>query len=232
MKIAIISDIHANIEALQAVFSKVDELHPDVIICLGDLVGYGPFPNECIERIREKEISTVLGNHDAAITGSQNMEMFREPNRSLLKWTASQVTKDNLSYLMELPLTMKFDNSIAAHASPSDPHKWPYMDSAVKCRNLFSEFDEDFCFIGHTHVPGLIPEQPGIFRIKSGIRYIINPGSVSQSRDQDKRASFGLMDMNKLEYKNYRVNYSNQKTYERLDDMGYSDKEIRRLLNS
>ena len=136
MKLALISDIHANTEALKAVLSKLDELAPDKIICLGDLVGYGPFPNECIELIRQREIPVVLGNHDAAITGAQSLDLFRDPNRSLLKWTIDQITPENFSFLKELPLTLNFDNWIAAHASPSDPHKWPYMDSAVKCRKL------------------------------------------------------------------------------------------------
>lgn len=230
MTVAIISDIHANIEALEAVLAEIEQQKPGKIICLGDLVGYGPSPNECIELIREKNISTVLGNHDAAITGSQDMKLFREPNHSLLTWTEKQLTTENLEFLNELPLTLENENWMAAHASPYEPKKWVYLNSAILCRKMFSEFSQDFCFVGHTHIPAVVPEQPGIFTVKPGFRYIINPGSVAQSRDDDKRASYGILDLENASYFRYRVSYSNEKNRERLGKLGYSDSEIKKLL--
>lgn len=209
MRLVILSDIHGNLPALELVMKEVAKQSPDKIICLGDLVGYGPQPNECVEIIRESNIPTVLGNHDGALVGKVPIAMFREPNATLLKWSMNELTEENKSFLNSIPYTMTEDNWIAAHAHPENPESWKYLESAIDCRKLLATFPDevDFCFVGHTHKPVLVPGELGVFGLQKGNKYVINPGSVGQSRDNDGRASFCVLDTEKFEHEFIRVDY-------------------------
>jgi predicted phosphodiesterase len=247
MIIALISDIHGNLPALEAVLKRIDSIRPDAILCMGDLVGYGPQPNEVIDIIRQRNIPCVEGNHDAAITGRMPMGFFREPNQSLLKWTAENLSEDNLHYIKGLPLTWTPDmlvhagyndfdgldsnTFIVAHASPVQPERWSYLNSAVLCRKALEVAPQTFCFVGHTHVPGVVANELGVFGMESGFRYIVNPGAVGQSRDSDKRASFGVLDTEAFSYTPYRTDYTIERTLAAYDLQGYEMSVRKRLLN-
>lgn len=231
MKIGIISDIHANLPALKTCLNKLDDEQVDEIICLGDLVGYGPFPDECCNIIRQRNIPTVLGNHDGAITGDVPFKIFREPNHSLLKWTLNHISSDNKSYLASLNLTMSTDTWFAAHASPVYPEKWHYLESAFTCREVLKIMQQDFIFVGHTHKPAVVAENFGVFNVKPGERYVINPGSVGQSRDNDLRASFGILDTGKRTYQNVRLDYPIQETLDQYAVIGFSEAQANKLLH-
>jgi|AntRauTorckE6833_2_1112554.scaffolds.fasta_scaffold60085_1 predicted phosphodiesterase len=225
-KLALISDVHANLPALNAVLNKLDAHSPDAFLCLGDLVGYGPHPEACLKIIRERQIPCVLGNHDAGVTGVLPPSHFRNPNRSLIEKTSELLSENDISWLKSLPYTLKDELNglpwIAAHASPKDPEKWEYVESAMYVRNLLSENDYQFIFIGHTHKPALVADQLGVKSFKKGHKYLINPGSVGQSRDGDRRASCALIDTIKMEYHNFRVDYDIQSVVTDLQQMGFS----------
>ena len=220
MRIAVLSDIHANLPALESCLIKLDELEFDHVISLGDQVGYGPYPNEVIDTLRELRIPTVLGNHDAGAIGRISLRMFREPNYSLLAWTRENLTDENRRYLLDAPLVMQEDNWIAAHASPINPEQWNYLNSAPLCRDVLSRIDQTFCLVGHTHMPGVVPERIGVFRVKPGYRYVINPGSIGQPRDSSRLASFGILDTEACTWEQYQVPWSREEVlsgFERLD---------------
>jgi putative phosphoesterase len=231
MKIGLLSDIHGNLPALEACLHTLQMDNADNLICLGDTVGYGPFPNECLDILRNHAIPSVLGNHDAAVLGNLPLKFFREPNASLLKWTMKNLNSENGQYLSEQPLIMENDNWIAAHSSPVKPAEWQYLRSAIACRSILEEIDQDICFVGHTHIPGVVSNEIGIFSLQRGYKYVINPGSVGQSRDEDYRASCGIFDMDTFTYKNYRVEYEIKDTLKGYSRIGISDTDARHLLH-
>ena len=246
MKLALISDIHGNYPALKAALEQLDNLSIDAWLCLGDLVGYGPFPEECVTEIRKRNIPTLMGNHDAGVVGRMPLEAFKEPNRSVLEASQSMLSEENLSFLKQMPLMLTSDEFsqasgeqisfaypwLATHASPVEPGKWEYLDSAIRCREVLQEFPAyDFIFVGHTHRPALVPDKLGTFGMKKGNRYLMNPGSIGQPRDEDKRSSIMVLDMENYRYENIRIDYNVEDTIEGYKAMGISKRHARRLLN-
>lgn len=229
---------------------EIDRREVDDILCLGDIVGYGPHPVECVEMVMDRGITSVMGNHDACVVGLLSDTFFAEPNRSLLRWTRTVLGNEHLAWMERMPMTIdgwlahRIVQSAtkppqpehvysfkASHASPQHPDKWEWLDSAIRCRELLSVFAADFIFVGHTHVPALIANELGVFGFESGYRYLINPGSVGQSRDHDKRASYAILDTNAFTCNVYRIDYDIRSTKSALYEMGYSEVEVRRLLN-
>ena len=231
-KIALISDVHGNYPALEAVIKELEQENPDLWICLGDLVGYGPHPAEVIDEVISRKILCVMGNHDAGVTRALSLDHFRYPNKRLLKLTRNKLSGEHLEWLRNLPLTIKSnDNSwIAAHASPVEPENWEYLNSAIRIREILEDIESDFCFTGHTHIPGLVSDTIGMNTLKKGHKYFINPGSVGQPRDGDWRASCGILDIKKLTYKNIRVSYNINPVIADLENMGFSASEAERLI--
>jgi diadenosine tetraphosphatase ApaH/serine/threonine PP2A family protein phosphatase len=162
MRYAIFTDIHANLEALEAVLAKIDELSQqepiDGIWFLGDLVGYGPNPNECIQMLRERTDVIIAGNHDWAAVGKLDLEDFSEAARISAEWTATQLTEENRTFLANLPERIEKNECILVHGSPYGP-LWEYLTSEVLAERSFQHFSSRFCFVGHTHVP-VIFQQP------------------------------------------------------------------------
>ena len=162
MRYAIFTDIHANLEALEAVLTKIDELAQqeplDQIWFLGDLVGYGPNPNECIVKLRERTDVIIAGNHDWAAVGKIDLEDFSEAARISAEWTAQQLTKEHQEFLTNLPERLEIDDCTLVHGSPYGP-LWEYLTSEVLAERSFQYFATRFCFVGHTHVP-IIFQQP------------------------------------------------------------------------
>ncbi len=162
MRYAIFTDIHANLEALEAVLAKIDELalqEPiDQIWFLGDLVGYGPNPNECIKKLRERTDVIIAGNHDWAAVGKIDIEDFSEAARISAEWTAAQLTEENRTFLANLPERLEIDECLLVHGSPYGP-LWEYLTSELLAERSFEHFTTRFCFVGHTHVPAIF-QQP------------------------------------------------------------------------
>ncbi len=225
MKYAIISDIHSNIEAFSAVLNKLENLAVDQIICLGDIVGYGPNPNECVEIIRENNITCIIGNHDRAACGMTDPENFNPSAKEAILWTKNTINQANSEFLRNLPSTKQYDNFLAVHGAISDPDKYLFNVSDTE-----EEFPllarQKIGFFGHTHIQTYFTYSDGVITqsknsevvIKEPLKYLINPGSVGQPRDRDPRASFLV----------YEVHNNIQKlSYQRVDyDIGATRKKI------
>lgn len=207
MRFAILSDIHANLEALQKALEIIETKNVDSIICLGDSVGYGASPNETIELLCQRTSHILLGNHDEAAIDTGYADGFNTYARSAAHWTANELTDEHKEFLTKLPFEYRQDNVLFVHSSPFEPSDWHYVLSTADALHNFSYFDEAICFVGHSHVPGVFAEDIWTRKVCRGKRFIVNVGSVGQPRDNDPRLSFGLFDTTSWEYENIRAEY-------------------------
>jgi len=198
MTTAFISDIHGNLEALDAVLAEIEERRPQRVVCLGDVVGYGASPNECLARVRKNCRLVLLGNHDAAASGGPEAARFNIYARVAAEWTAKTLTRENREFLQRLPLTSSEGSAFLVHASPARPRDWEYLLDRFDAEPQFHYFSEPVCFIGHTHQPAVYMADPAgtkslplsSLTLAPDRRYIVNVGSVGQPRDHDPRACF------------------------------------------
>ncbi len=216
MKIAFLSDVHANLEALLAVRKKLQDLHPEKIFFLGDIVGYGANPNECIEIIRELADFSIAGNHDWTAVGNSSAESFNPSARHAIDWTRDRMSAASIEYIDGLPLQKKTKFFLCTHATPENPQDWGYIFTDSDAAASFGHFAQPLCFIGHTHYPAIFTLRPDgdidsdvplHARLQKNCRYIINNGSVGQPRDGNAYASFGMLDTASSEYTLVRVRY-------------------------
>jgi diadenosine tetraphosphatase ApaH/serine/threonine PP2A family protein phosphatase len=205
VRYAVLSDVHGNLEALEIVLADVRRDRPDVCLCLGDTVGYGPDPNECVERIRGLAGPVIAGNHDLAAIGALDISVFTPLARQAIEWTMGVVSEDTRRWLVTLPDRLVIDDFLAVHGSPRDPFEEYILDLPTSLA-IFSEHAFSLCLVGHSHVPGtFILEADGTVSARAlpagdsvplarSSRYIVNAGSVGQPRDGDPRASYLLLD--------------------------------------
>ena len=201
MKYALLSDIHANLEALETCLALCEEAGADRFVCLGDIVGYGADPAACVDAVLRRADVTVMGNHDAAVARLTDVSSFNALAREAVKWTQEQVAGDRMNFLAGLPYMQSENGLLFVHATPASPEQWYYISSYRDARLYFGDFDEKICFVGHSHYPGIyaedgggIPHTNGKIPLDPSDRYIINTGSVGQPRDGDPRLSFALYD--------------------------------------
>jgi diadenosine tetraphosphatase ApaH/serine/threonine PP2A family protein phosphatase len=238
MNVLVLSDIHANLAALNQVLDEVGDV--DTIWCLGDVVGYGPEPNACIDRLRELQPEFWLaGNHDWAALGKLDTSDFNPMARLAALWTRHQLTPDNMAWLDTLPAIVRAsDQFTLAHGSPRHPI-WEYVLNARAAAANFAHFDTPYCLVGHTHVPAIYRQQNGrvdvpAFMLGEPIqlpngRVIINPGGVGQPRDGDPRASYLILDTEALTATYHRVAYPIQETQAKMTEAGLPSRLITRL---
>jgi len=200
LKIAIISDIHGNLVALEAVMDSIRSEGVDRVVCLGDVVGYGARPNECVDVIRSNEIPCILGNHDEGAIGLGDINYFNQWAREAILWTSVSLNEKSKEFLMSLKFTYEIEDMLFVHASPYEPKSWHYIFSEYEARLSFSSFKQQVCFVGHTHIPAVFSEP-------DGRRHIINVGSVGQPRDHDPRACWELYETDPEKFKLIRVEY-------------------------
>ena len=153
MKYFIVSDIHGNLEAMQSVLKEMKKEKPDVKVCLGDIVGYGPDPDECTELAFSVFDVIVAGNHDQAVTGQYSTDTFNPLARMAVEWSQTQITEKNIARLKSLNLITIKNNLTFVHATPSAPGQFEYILSTYKAKNDFPDLTTPLCFIGHTHIP-------------------------------------------------------------------------------
>jgi diadenosine tetraphosphatase ApaH/serine/threonine PP2A family protein phosphatase len=234
----VISDIHANLAALEAVLDDAPDF--DELWCLGDLVGYGPKPNECIERIRGFPHTSLAGNHDWAALGKLSLSSFNAIARVANEWTQGELTASSRNYLNGLSPSLQRGDFTLAHGSPREP-VWEYiMDASTAYRN-FEYFSTPVCLVGHTHVPVLftldeehdradvlLPPLPEPVELGPE-RVIVNPGSVGQPRDGDPRASYAFLDTDEMTWEFHRGSYPIGITQERMRAKGLPQRLIDRL---
>jgi diadenosine tetraphosphatase ApaH/serine/threonine PP2A family protein phosphatase len=203
VRYAILSDIHGNLEALDAVLAHAAP-RTDEVLVLGDVVGYGADPLECIERVADRARGVVAGNHEHGVAGLLSLEWFNDRARWAAEWTRRRLDQDHLAWLAARPLTMEVDDATLVHASPVHPADWDYVVSAEDGYEAFGAFATRLCFIGHSHRPGAWSvgssgraHEPGAQQVEldRGRRYIVNVGSVGQPRDGDPRAAYALWDV-------------------------------------
>lgn len=209
---AVLSDIHSNLEALQAVLEFLYQKNITQIYCTGDLVGYGPNPNEVIEIIRQRKIPCCLGNHDAAVINKTSIAYFNNYASTAVLWTKERITTENLLFLQTLPYQIELDDYLLVHSSPSEPPAWKYIFSLYDAEEEFSFFQQKVCFVGHSHVPGIFSDKMKQLHSKNveltrGEKYVINVGSVGQPRDGDPRACVLLFDEEKYIASIHRIGY-------------------------
>ena len=234
---AIISDIHANLEALEEAFRHIDKAGVDEILCLGDIVGYGANPNECVDLVRGRCDHVLLGNHDAAAVGLTSVEYFNAHARRAAEWTTGQLTGENAAYLESLPMIHRTEDFYAVHASPHELEEWHYVTNQAIADEAFISFDDWLCFLGHSHVPVVFRERgargerlrEGVIGFKRGERYIVNVGSVGQPRDNDARLSFGIYDSSVRELKLRREEYDVGSASTKILEAGLPDMLATRL---
>lgn len=234
MAIALISDIHANIEALEAVFKSIGQYDVESICCLGDIVGYGPNPNECVNLIREKCAHVLIGNHDYAAIGKTDIEYFNQYAKAAAYWTRKHLTEENKKYLAALPFTHQNDEMLMVHASPTNPAHWYYILNPYDAQIEMEAFSQPLCFIGHSHVPLIYSTNNVIkdtyFSFKSEQKYIVNVGSVGQPRDGNHKACYALYDPDTHSLDYIRLDYEVQKTYSKIIKEGLPPFLAERLL--
>ncbi|MBM4446722.1 MAG: metallophosphoesterase family protein [Chloroflexi bacterium] len=239
MRYAILGDIHSNLTAFEAVLRDADDRGGfDKMWCLGDVVGYGPDPHECLERLRQFEHVCVAGNHDWAAIGKMDTADFNPVAARACHWTAQQLTAEDKDYLQNLPLTLRESDFTLVHGSPREPI-WEYLLSIEAAQDNFACFETAYCLVCHSHVP-LIFELAGnktVYRMfPEGTdlelgknRMIINPGGVGQPRDGDPRASYALYDIEAQTVHHYRVEYDIQATQKKMEERGLPMPLILRL---
>ena len=238
MRVLVISDIHANLAAFKAVLEHAQG-DWDVIWFLGDLVGYGPDPNECVELLRQLEHFSLSGNHDWAYLGRLDISTFNVDARRAIGWTQEVITDENRDFIEGLGSLDEVAGFTLAHASPRHP-VWEYiLDESTASLN-FEHFDSQVCLVGHTHVPiiytqeseevsSYTPTYDLVIGLRNSHRMIINPGSVGQPRDSDPRASYALLDLDKMEWQHRRVPYPIAETQEKMRKLQMPKRLIIRL---
>jgi len=232
MRILLISDIHANLPALEAVLKKAKELVYDKIFCAGDIVGYYPWPNEVVEWVKENVDLCVLGNHDAIIAGLLEPDTFTSAGRETILWTDRVITNQNREFLKNLPLKVEFEidgKHSLVHDTPLRPLSMEYITSPYSAVEIFQNTDYSKVFYGHTHIPVVFVfdgaqiagfKGQNLFPLRGDYRYLINPGSVGQPRDGIPKASFALWDTEEKVLYFERVEFDIEKVEKEMKRLG------------
>jgi diadenosine tetraphosphatase ApaH/serine/threonine PP2A family protein phosphatase len=227
---AVLSDVHSNLEALEAVLADVVRSGAVEILCLGDFVGYGASPNECIERLCPVVTAAVAGNHDVAVCGQSRLGGFGSNAALAARWTGTVLTPRSRAYLESLPITVRHAGALLVHSSPSAPRAWHYVLEVGEARAEFAAFMEPLCLVGHLH-------RPGAYRLDGGTgevaytrqtqitldpqsRYLVIVPSVGQPRDGDPRAGYLLWDDGRGWLRQVRVDYDLAAARRRILDAG------------
>ncbi len=212
MQYAVLSDIHGNLEALTAVADALKAEGISRVLCLGDIVGYGADPSACLERIQDMGAPIVCGNHEAGCIGRLSLDWFHDAAKAALEWTRDQLSFGELDTLRRMPMIETTDAFTLVHASPRHPERFTYLFDAAHAAEALSHCRTPICLVGHTHIPWFVAwdksrrallhvaaEPSALENVSwdagdSGVRVLINPGSVGQPRDGDPRASFAIVD--------------------------------------
>ncbi len=225
MRYAIISDIHGNLEALQAVLKDIEQQEIDKYICLGDIAGYGADPNECLEIVRELNCPCVVGNHDAGVLGTTDINKFNTAAKAAIEYHKKTLSDESKAYLLSLNFTERVETFTIVHANLQDPPEWGYVFNSYEAEQLFPYQKDKICFFGHTHIQCSFQSntttpfsKAARMKVKPGHKYLVNVGSVGQPRDGDPTAAYGIYDLvnNTIIFR--RVPYDIEKAQQKILD--------------
>jgi diadenosine tetraphosphatase ApaH/serine/threonine PP2A family protein phosphatase len=239
MRYAILADIHANLAAFQAILRDIEANGGvDGLWCLGDIVGYGPDPTECIALLRKYSPLCVVGNHDLGAIGRLDLSHFNPTAAIACRWTAGRLGPADVRYLESLPLAAAKDEFYLVHGSPAEPVMEYVVSTGIAARS-FGFFTAPYCLVGHTHVPlafkqdgnvcSSVALSPGIGLVLGAHRMIINPGAVGQPRDGDPRASYAVYHTEGSVLRLRRVPYDIDATQDRMIKAGLPMTLVSRL---
>jgi diadenosine tetraphosphatase ApaH/serine/threonine PP2A family protein phosphatase len=228
MRYGIISDIHGNLEALEAVLSECRNLEVGALLCAGDVVGYGANPKECLDKIRSMKAVIVAGNHDWAVSGKLDFSHFTPDGQAAVMWTRPRLSFEDLDFLSNLPLTLENKDCILVHSALANPSEFTYLTNLAYAGETFALMNVPLCFVGHTHVPKIYIETNGkkyehqalFVQVVAGCKYIINVGSVGQPRDGSPMASFCVYDTATQIIEIHRVLYNVKKAQQKIIEAG------------
>lgn len=238
MRVLIISDIHANLVALETVLADASNTY-EAVWCLGDLVGYGPDPNECVALVRSlPNLTCLTGNHDKAAINEIDITAFNLDARLAIGWTQQTLTPKTREYLISRPEKVLHDHFTLVHASPRQP-VWEYILDRHTAKLNFDHFSSPYCIVGHTHIPimyidtddEVVEVRPNYDEILAfdAERLIINPGSVGQPRDSNPDAAYALLDTDTAHWEYRRIPYDISETQRRMQSHGLSARLVARL---
>jgi predicted phosphodiesterase len=228
MRYVIFGDIHGNLEALDAVLEKITAEKADKYICIGDLVGYGADPAECIDKVRKLNPVLVAGNHDYAAAGLLNIDFFNAYAYKAIEWTKQHLSDEDKQFLQKITLMQKVNNLTIVHSTPRSPEMFEYIDNNYDVQLAFSYFDTGLCFIGHSHIPISFTLTRGVLSfstepyvpVSGSSKVIVNVGSVGQPRDENKDASYAVYDVEEGIVWIKRVEYDVQKAADKINKAG------------
>jgi predicted phosphodiesterase len=236
VRIGLISDIHSNLHALDVVIDELEDC--DKLICLGDIVGYGAYPNECVKKIKDGDIPCVLGNHDAACIDLLSLGWFNPFAASAIRWTLDRLSGESLNFIRNLPRTYRTESCYLVHGSPREPTT-EYLTSSIQAQKSFGLCDDQIILVGHTHAPLVFMQREGIEEIKplegdwisyKRRRLIFNPGSVGQPRDGNPRASYSVIDTDSGRIGLFRTDYDVESARNSIIEEGLPERLGDRLL--
>lgn len=241
MRYAVLSDVHGNLVALKAVLAELEDAGIDRYLCLGDIVGYGPRPNQCCDLVRELDMVGIRGNHDEAALNPSKAEWFTAPARACILWTIDQLRDDNLEYLRSLPTERIVDDGVTiCHGSIPDPDH--YTVTPVDALMSLREMETAITFFGHTHYAewfawnrgGNLPsEHPtpsgGTLKLEDDTLYLVNPGAVGQPRDGNEMASYAIYDDEAKQVQISRISYDIARTAQQMKQAGLPEAMHARL---
>ncbi len=236
MRFAILSDIHSNLEALEAVLADAKTQGCTHFVCLGDIVGYNANPKECLKIIQDMECPVVKGNHDEQVSIVSATEGFNELAEEAIDWTRAQLSTDDKAWLADLRLTRQVRDFTIVHATLDTPGQWGYVFNDLDAIASFTYQHTSLCFFGHTHWPTAFVREDNVRRItvgqivlSAGKRYFINPGSIGQPRDRDWRAAYCILHTDRQVVEERRVKYDLETAQRKIRAAGLPDRLADRL---
>jgi predicted phosphodiesterase len=236
MRYAVIADIHGNLEALQVVLEDIKEQKCTHVVCLGDVVGYGANPKECLDIIRGMNIPVVKGNHDEYIGVNDNPDGFNDAAAEAVTWSRNQLTEDDRKWLRELKYFRLVANFSIVHATLDAPQRWGYVFEKLEAAASFTYQNTQVCFFGHTHVPVAFIRDTGVrggtyskFRVEPGKKYVVNVGSVGQPRDGNPKAAYVIYDLTQQTIELRRLDYPIAEAQRKIRAAGLPERLADRL---
>jgi predicted phosphodiesterase len=236
MKYAIIADIHGNLEAFRTVLEDIQAQNCTHVACLGDIVGYGANPKECLDIVREMNIPCVKGNHDEMCSINDNMEGFNPAAAEAVLWTRQQLTEDDKQWLRDLKYLRLVTSFTIVHATLDMPQRWGYVFEKLDAAASFTYQNTSVCFFGHTHVPVAFIRDTMVrggtyskFRVEPGRKYFVNVGSIGQPRDGNPKAAYVIYDMDEGSIELRRLDYDIQTAQSKILAAGLPARLAERL---